>query len=73
MIRILTLIAHVAKLVLFVLTLGAVGFALLAEEVGPWVFGVFPAIVVLATITIAVSRSMKLRAAMHAAEEDSAE
>ncbi|MFK8002186.1 MAG: hypothetical protein AB8H86_21505 [Polyangiales bacterium] len=59
-----------AKIAFFLLALGSLGMALLADEAGPWVFGVFPATVILATLTIAVSRSMKMRAAMRAVDEE---
>lgn len=59
-----------AKIAFVLLMLGSLGMALLADEAGPWVFGVFPATVVLATITIAVSRSMKMRAAMRAVDDE---
>ncbi len=59
-----------AKVALVLLFLGGAAMAFLAKEVGPWVFGVFPAVMILGAIIIALSRSMRLQAAMRSATEE---
>lgn len=59
-----------AKIGIFLLMLGSGAMAILADEAGPWIFGVFPAVMVLGTLFLVVTRSMKVRAAMRAVDED---
>lgn len=58
------------KVPFFLLALGSGGMALLADSQGPWVFGVLPAIAVLGTLMVVVSRSRKMRAAMRSVDEE---
>ncbi|MEM7605186.1 MAG: hypothetical protein AAF411_07500 [Myxococcota bacterium] len=59
-----------AKLAFFLLALGSLGMGFLAKEAGPWIFGVFPAVVVSGAVFLAVSRSRRLRAEMRAVDAE---